>query len=457
MTETTADNQRKHQMGRIVLLFKRIGYSREPVPVTLRYYLVFVAAVAGIAHMLMWWQSFSVPNIFRKDILQEFLISKSVLGGIDPYLPMQRLADRFMGPLPISVLPHPTPHPPPVALLSLPLGWLSYEHAAIMWFFLELICLSASVAFLLRWLGVEKRVVIASLSALLILVWPPVSSELVLGQLNALLFVLLVGAWQALRSGKDIQGGILLGSAIAVKFVPWPIMIFLMLRRNWRAACAAISTLAIANVAAATLIGLDRTTYYYSTIGMSVSSLYHAHISNFSLWTIGWRIFDGTGSPVLIVDGVSAPPLFNAPAIAPFISIAIPFAMLILGLIYAFQARTLDTSFGILICLMVPVSPVAWDHYLIPVLIPLVFAVHNLSSLDWPRKETNFALWIGVTFFLSTALSSPRLWIFLLGYDGLANRLGPTVSSTVSLLSLLPAVGLLGLLCLLRSLDRCAP
>jgi hypothetical protein len=326
-----------------------------------------------------------------------------------------------------------------------------------MWFFSELIFLSVSVAFLLRWLGVQKRVVIASLSALLILIWAPISSELMLGQLNALLFVLLVGAWQALRSGKDIQGGILLGGAIAVKFVPWPIIIFLMLRRNWRAACAALSTIAIANVAAAMLIGLDRTTHYYSNIGMSVSSLYHAHISNFSLWTIGWRIFDGTGSPVLIVDGVSAPPLFNSPAVAPFISIAIPFAMLIFGLTYAIQARTLDTSFGILICLMIPVSPVAWDHYLIPVLIPLVFVVRNLSSLNWPRKETNFALCLGVTFFLSTALSSPRLWIFLLGYDGLAHRIGPTASSTLALLSLLPAVGLLGLLCLLRRLDRFAP
>ena len=455
MTETTADNQRKLQMGRIVLLFKRIGYSREPLPTTLRYYLVFVAAVAGIAHMLMWWQSFSVPNIFRKDILQEFLISKSVLGGVDPYLSMQILTDRYMGPLPVLVLPHPTPHLPPVVLLCLPLGWLSYEHAAIVWLFFELICLSVSVAFLLRWLGVEKRLALATLSLLLILVWPPVTSELVLGQLNALLLVLLAGTWKALRSGKDIQGGILLGSAIAVKFVAWPIIIFLMLRRNWRAACAAVTTIAIANVVAATLIGFDRITDYYLNIGMSVSSLYHAHISNYSLWTIGWRIFDGTGSPAL--SGANVPPLFSAPAMAPFISIAIPFAVLILGLIFAYQARTLDTSFGILICLMIPVSPVAWDHYLIPVLIPLVFVVRNLSSLNWPRKKTNFALCLGVTFFLSTALSSPRLWVFLLGDNGLANHLGPTLSSAVSLLSLLPAVGLIGLLCLLRRLDRFAP
>src|SRR5512143_3838527 len=119
MTETTADNNRKHQMGRIVLLFKRIGYSREPLPTTLRYYLVFVAAVAGIAHMLMWWQSFNIPNLFRKDILQQFLITKSVLGGVDPYLSMQISTDRSTGPSPLLLFPRPTPHLPPLALLSL--------------------------------------------------------------------------------------------------------------------------------------------------------------------------------------------------------------------------------------------------------------------------------------------------------------------------------------------------
>jgi len=450
MTETTADNQGKHRVSGIVLIFKRIGYSPKPLLVTLRYFLVFIAAVLGIVNIRNWWQSFSVPYIFKKDFIQEFLISKAVLGGVDPYLPLPVLAGRYMGSLPNLVFLHPTPHPPPVALLCLPLGWLSYEHAAIVWFFFELICLSVSVAFLLRWLGVEKRVALASLSALLILVWTPITSELAVGQLNALLLVLLVGAWQALRSGKDIQGGILLGSAIAVKLVPWPIIIFLLLRKNWRAACSAITMAAAANIAASMLIGFDRMTYYYLKIGMSVSSIYYAHIDNFSLWTIGWRMFYGTGLPVIY--GANVPPLFTAPDIAPFISIAIPFVMLIFGLIFAFQARALDTSFGILICLMILVSPVAWNHYLITALIPLVVVVRNLYFFDWPRKETNIALCIGITFFFSARVCMP-----LLTGNGIAGRLGPTVLFTVSLLSFLPAIGLLGLLWLLRRMDRFAP
>ena len=52
---------------------------------------------------------------------------------------------------------------------------------------------------------------------------------------------------------------------------------------------------------------------------------------------------------------------------------------------------------------MILVSPVAWDHYLIPALIPLVIVVHNLSFLNRPRKETNIAVCIGIAFSIASA------------------------------------------------------
>ena len=81
--------------------------------------------------------------------------------------------------------------------------------------------------------------------------------------------------------GKIFRAAFFSGVAIAVKLVPWPIIIFLMLRRNWRATCAAATTIAIANVAAAMLIGFDRMAHYYLKIGSSVSGLYHAHSCQF--------------------------------------------------------------------------------------------------------------------------------------------------------------------------------
>jgi hypothetical protein len=198
------------------------------------------------------------------------------------------------------------------------------------------------------------------------------------------------------------------------------------------------------------LIGFDRMADYYLKVGMSVSHLFHSHEENFSLWTVGWRVFEGTGSSILY--GVNAPPLFAAPSIAPFFSFAIPLALLIIGLLFAIKARSFDTSFGILVCIMILVSPFARIIYLLPALIPLVIVVHNLSSLNWPNKETNIAVCIGFT--LSIPPVALHQLMILLNGNGIADGTVPTVSFPVALLSLLPAAGLLGLLWIVWRLDR---
>src|SRR5574341_155745 len=286
-----------HQAGAIGL-FKRIGYSPKPIMVVIRSYFLILAAVVGIHNFHLSLQSLLAPHVFKKDFVQEYLMVKAVLSGLNPYLPLPNLASRFIGPLPGLVFMHPTPHPPPVTLLCLPMGWLSYNQAAIVWFLFELSCISLSVILLLRWSGVRSGVALASVSAMLILVWGPFTEELLLGQLNALLLVLLIGAWLSLRSEKDFRGGLLVGGAIAIKLIAWPILVFLAVRRKWRAACAATMLPVTANLAASLLMGFDRVVRYYLDIGMAVSRLYHANEFNFSLWTIGWRVFEGTGSPI---------------------------------------------------------------------------------------------------------------------------------------------------------------
>jgi hypothetical protein len=270
--------------------------------------------------------------------------------------------------------------------------------------------------------------------------------------LNALLLVLLVAAWQGLRSNKDIQGGIYLGLAVAIKLVAWPIVVFLMFRRNWRAYFAALATTVAANMTASLLMGFDRVANYYLKIGPSVSNLYHAHEWNFSLWSLGWRLFEGTGSPIIFGVGVTAPPLINAPSIAPYVSTSLVMALLIVSLLLTVRVRNFDTSFGILICLMILISPVAWSHYLLPALIPLAIIGRSLYFLDWPKKETFIAIVLGIALFIPE-LSLER---FIIKFSRSEIRTDGQllVPFAVGLLSLWPAMALLGLLWLVWRLDR---
>jgi hypothetical protein len=122
MTGTTLDNQGKYQASRIALILKRIGHSPEPLMLALRYSLVLTAVLVGIRNIRVWLLSLSFPYIFGKDFIQDFLIAKAVLSGANPYFPAKKLADLFMGPLPIRwIIQHPSPHPPPAALFCLQL------------------------------------------------------------------------------------------------------------------------------------------------------------------------------------------------------------------------------------------------------------------------------------------------------------------------------------------------
>jgi hypothetical protein len=346
-------------------------------------------------------------------------------------------------------LQHPTPHPPPVALISLPLGLLGYQPAAVVWAVLELGCIGVAVYLILRWLGLRPGVGLTILITLLALGWTSFRDEVAIGQLMTLLLLLLIGAWLALRSGKDVLGGILLGCVIALKLMAWPVCIYLVLRRSWRAALAAGAAAFLANLGAGILMGFDRVLYYYREVSSIVSPLYRAHEANFSMWTVGWRVFDGTGSPVLF--GFEASPLVEAPDLAPYVSLAMPLLLLGVGLALALRVRSFDTAFGILVCVSLLVNPVSWHHYLILALVPLVIVGRRLFTLDLPNAETWAFILLSLMMFVPYR-GLRRLVFTLTGIDPAVSS--PQVPFAATLIILIPVVGLLGLLWLLWRIER---
>jgi hypothetical protein len=432
---------------------KGILYSNQPGMVLLKYVLLLAIVFLALASLGSSARSLLGSNVYKKDFIQEYLLARAVLDGIDPYLPLPDLTLRVLGPLPNLVFQHPTPHPPPVAILSLPLGLLTYQQAAVAWFLFEISCIFLAAYLLLRWLRGPSGLMLTAFITLLVLGWSPVWVELTTGQLMTLLLVLLILAWQALRSGQAITGGLFLGCVVALKLMAWPIVIFLAFRKNWRAIGAAGVTVAAANLAAALLMGFDRAVYFYWKVGAIVSKLYRAYENNFSAWSIGWRLFDGTGSP--IVFGVEAPPLLAAPAVARYISFALPLVLLGGGLTLALRAHTFDAAFGILVCVSILVNPVAWSHYLIMALIPLAIVGRRLFVLELPKGETYALLTLGLLLFIPRT-ELHRFMLLLTGQASVAGA-SSTVPFAVALLSLIPAMAVLGLLWLVWHLDRAYP
>lgn len=432
-------------------LLYRVFKADAPVLVWLRRLLAALVCVAGLMSIGRSAPTLLRPYVYMRDFVQEYLLARAVLSGVIPYLPIPDLARQFIGPLPLdAAFLHPTSHPPPVAILALPLGLLEYQQAAVVWFVFEIGCVCVAVYLLLNWSGVGAHPWTLLLCTLAVFMWNPFWEELVFGQLMALLFVMLLLSWQALRANHSVRGGILLGVVVGLKLIGWPIVLFLILRKNWRAAGAAVATVVATNGIAVLLMGHEAVLYYYAKVGSMVSSLYRAYVFNFSLWSVGWRLFDGTGSP--IIAGVEAPPVLVSPVLARAVAVILPLLLVIVGIILAYRARDFDSAFALVVCVSILVNPVAWNHYLILATLPLCVIGRQLLSQHFPKTETCVAVICGLLLLVSHRQWQD--WAVMLGTQ--TTMAGDTVINPWVLfaLTMLPAALVLALMGLLYRLDE---
>lgn len=411
--------------------------------------LLGIAVLAGVSGIKLSLQSLAPEAVYRKDFIQEYLLAKAVIMGVNPYLQLPELAQRLAIELPTGVFAHPTPHTPSLALLSLPLGFLKYEHAAGVQMIFQLGCLLASVILLLRWwrkIATPGTIAVVTLAAL---GWRFVYEDLALGQINLLLVLLMILAWLFLRDEKEIPAGIMLGGLLALKLAGLPIILFLLLRRKWLSVAMATTTAIAFNLAAAAAMGINAVVDYYARVGPTVAALYRAHAANFSTWTFSWRLFSGTGSPVL--HGLAAPPLFEAPKLAAGTAFILPIIILVIGVALALKARRFDTSFSVLVCAGILISPIAWDHYLILCVIPMVVIARRLTENGFPRKE----LFTAVLLWMATGIPYVMTLQRVVGLeDKIAAGETAAVPFVISAITLIPAMAVFGWMWMVWQTER---
>jgi len=390
------------------------------------------------------------PQMYQKDYVQEYLLAKATLNNINPYQSVEKLGALFLTSAPVSLFPHPTPHPPPVVLVALPFGLLPYQQSQIAWFIFEVILFCVIIwQLMVTWfIPIKTKYIILAIfiEVPFLHFW----EELAHGQLMLLVLLLLIGAWKALRRRRDLLGGALLGLAIALKLIVWPIVILLICERRWRSVFIVTFFVIMTNALAIIALGLPTVTEYYLKISGMVWSFYKSHIGNFSLFSIGWRLFEGTGSTILL--GPQSPPLLKAPSIAGPISILLVVLWLGIGLTTAIKARSFDFAFGITTCVCILASPIAWSHYLVLLAIPMTIAAHRLALEN--RLSVSWAyLMILLLFTLSIPGKSLSAIIASFAIESFTTEIGPTVPFTAGLISMIPAAATILFLGLLRSMD----
>ena len=419
--------------------------ARLELSQTFKRFLFLFAAVNALLSLKR--VIFSVTSfwVYKKDLLQGYVLAKAMLTGVNPYLPVPELAGLWLPEHNLTDLAHPTPHPFAIGWLCLPLAWLRYEHAAIVWLVFELACLAGAVGLVFRVLELKFNWRYWALATFLALGWVPVIDDLWLGQFSLFLLVLFLGAWLQLRAGRDGVGGLLLGALMTLKLVGWPVVLWLAWRRRWRAVLVAGATFVGAHLLAVQLHGWALVRDYYLKVGPMVGAIYRPHDANFSAWTLGQRLFAEGGFNFILT------PLVNAPFLAKALNVLAPLALLATALWLARRARSFDTSFALLVAAGIVLNPIAWTHYLLLTVLAWVLVCRRLHALRWPRQLTYRVLLLLAPLSLTQATYIQLAMMFASGADGAGKLIVPAIPA---LLTLLPLAALCGLLWLLGWLER---
>ncbi|ABW68192.1 hypothetical protein Dole_2388 [Desulfosudis oleivorans Hxd3] len=395
------------------------------------------------------WLSFLPPYIFMKDMVQDWLLAKALLAGISPYDPLPVLAARFLGPWSeFVILRHPSPHPPIAAIAALPLGLLSCREAAFVWLGFELMCIGVSVYLVLKWWGGASLGWATGLTILLI-AWAPFGEGLLFGQSNTLVLLLLICAWQTERQWLC---GVFIGCSLAIKFMGWPILLFCLLRKKWRVVGTAFAVLIAGHMAAVLVMEADSVRLYYSKVIGSVDAIYRFADGNFSVWSLGWRMFVGISGP--FKQSINILPLFaNAPMAMP-VSFFLTVVFVAGGMLLALKRRDSDVAWALLFCLSAVTGPISWIHYLVLLLPPAAVILKRIMRLGFPLGQT--AIW----FLLILLLLVPDSMLNGLAafFDLQPSGFGPvTVSFWAGLLTLIPLAVTLGMMAFVYQTGKTMP
>jgi hypothetical protein len=343
--------------------------------------LVLVAALVASGLLMLTFGLYPRDSMLaEKDFAQEYLLARAIRDGVDPYLPIQVLGGRFVDITGYFDKPHPTPHPPTVGLLALPLGLLSYAAAVRVWFAFEVGCLLASLGMLVQASRIPIRLRSVPLVALVFVLWPPLKLEIGLGQLMLPLLLVLSGAQLALLRQRTPLGGGLLGLSLLIKPIAWPWLIVLAWRRDWRALTAATVVVIAGGALSIAVIGVEHTRDYVFRVLPMMSAAFFNEVTNISLWTVAPRL----GWPAL--------------------SLVLPGGVLLVAAWWT-RGRAFAAGLAMMTVVSLLVSPITWYFYVVLAVLPLTFVLGSV----WRRGLARRDLAAVVAVFALTCVSQANL------------------------------------------------
>jgi len=353
-------------------------------PGLLRVFVVVLLLASMLQVGLAWSEIISSGM----DIQQDYVAAQRLRAGADIYAPILPAEVSALG---VREEDHVgmrlNVHPPLTALLLVPLTFLSFPVATLMWTLGCVMLLAGLVYLLVKELNLPLASPWWQIVALLMLSWYPVWLHLHLGQFTILLAALIFGAWYALRRGRDTLAGGLLAGAILLKIFPVVLLAYAVINRRWRMLWAALAVMLVL-VLVQTGIGPRQWPDYFFQVAPKNAAEWMNNPRNASLASIGMRLF---------VDNAEVESLFDLPS-AELPTRAVLYAIALDCVAAVLWRRRgapdLNREYRLLLCSMVLLSPFSLEHSVIFLLLPMAVIWQRLRAWPgtWQRVPRLFAL-----------------------------------------------------------------
>jgi alpha-1,2-mannosyltransferase len=194
----------------------------------------------------------------------------------------------------------------------------------------------------------------------------PLAFQIPTGNVNGYLILAAVATWWFTRQGKDLEAGIVVGVATALKLTPVILLVWLVTQRRWGAVKAGLATLAVCAVISLVGAGWDNHLAYLDVI--------------FDTNSIGTSVL----SAAWLLRELGVPP-----EIARFAPIVVALAGI--AVMAAFGRRRPGAAFVVAVGVMVFGSPVVnldWLAILIAALAPLAWPMPAAEAGPQPAASS---------------------------------------------------------------------
>jgi hypothetical protein len=346
----------------------------------------------------------------------------------------------------ISELGKFSPFPPATALLFIPLSWLTPLTALRILTLINILLLAGTVRLLAKLFSVSAResCVFVLLSGLAVV------NCFRFGQLYIALMFTMVLTYSWLTKRRTLPAGLAAGILLPVKYFPVVLLLFFLLKREWKAALATLATSGLLLCLSVAVLGWRiHEEWLLTVVGQHLQS----HLTQQNPFSMNFQSFDSLCRRLFVFDAALNPsPMLDAPMLYPttkYLSVAVVLAATasVVGRMATRHAVS-GNAFALLSVAALLVAPAtATYHFLLlclPVGILLAgFHTDGYARLFWLTLGAYCAIgFLPYKFFAQfdghsalTLLAYPRLWLltilFILSFRTAAREMNSSALLSV--------------------------